>query len=182
MCYIMCSFISCNSSLSIAFAVLPHVHQKNKQTKRQTFRLVLFLLLFYKSCRYRWNCISLSLLSFHRMSLHGSFLSDEQFQCSICLDVFTNPSSTPCGHSFCMTCISRYWDGCKVCASFFLPPLPFVHSYFVPTHTHLFLVALLISYFNHRFASVLCVRRPSRNVQTSRSTGRCERSLSSSDR
>ncbi|XP_008286993.1 tripartite motif-containing protein 7 [Stegastes partitus] len=51
-----------------------------------------------------------------RMSLYGSFLlSDEQFQCSICLDVFTNPSSTPCGHSFCMACISRYWDGLKVC-------------------------------------------------------------------
>ncbi|XP_026208753.1 E3 ubiquitin-protein ligase TRIM39 isoform X2 [Anabas testudineus] len=49
------------------------------------------------------------------MSLYGSFLSDEQFQCSICLDVFTNPSSTPCGHSFCMSCISRYWDGLKVC-------------------------------------------------------------------
>ncbi|TKS93025.1 E3 ubiquitin-protein ligase TRIM39 [Collichthys lucidus] len=50
-----------------------------------------------------------------RMSLYGSFLSDEQFLCSICLDVFTNPSSTPCGHSFCMGCISRYWDGSKVC-------------------------------------------------------------------
>ncbi|XP_070711040.1 E3 ubiquitin-protein ligase TRIM39 [Pempheris klunzingeri] len=49
------------------------------------------------------------------MSLHGSFLSDKQFQCSICLDVFNNPSSTPCGHSFCMACISRYWDGSKVC-------------------------------------------------------------------
>ncbi|KAM3590577.1 uncharacterized protein V6R79_012112 [Siganus canaliculatus] len=49
------------------------------------------------------------------MSLYGSFLSDEQFQCSICLDVFNNPSSTPCGHSFCMACISRYWDGLKIC-------------------------------------------------------------------
>ncbi|KAI3376162.1 hypothetical protein L3Q82_016687 [Scortum barcoo] len=48
------------------------------------------------------------------MSLRGSFLSDEQFMCSICLDVFTNPSSTPCGHSFCMACISRYWDESKV--------------------------------------------------------------------
>ncbi|XP_028419432.1 E3 ubiquitin-protein ligase TRIM39 [Perca flavescens] len=54
-----------------------------------------------------------------RMSLYGSFLSDEQFLCSICLDVFNNPSSTPCGHSFCMACISKYWDGCKV----FLCPL-----------------------------------------------------------
>ncbi|XP_032355311.1 nuclear factor 7, brain isoform X2 [Etheostoma spectabile] len=49
-----------------------------------------------------------------RMSLRGSFLSDEQFLCSICLDVFNNPSSTPCGHSFCMACISKYWDVCKV--------------------------------------------------------------------
>ncbi|KAM8881899.1 zinc finger protein RFP [Synchiropus picturatus] len=49
------------------------------------------------------------------MSFYGSFLSDEQFQCSICLEVFTNPSSTPCGHSFCMSCISRYWDGSKIC-------------------------------------------------------------------
>uniref|UniRef100_A0A8C5GBZ9 Uncharacterized protein n=1 Tax=Gouania willdenowi TaxID=441366 RepID=A0A8C5GBZ9_GOUWI len=49
------------------------------------------------------------------MSLLDSFLlSDDQFLCSICLDVFTNPSSTPCGHSFCMGCISRYWDGSKV--------------------------------------------------------------------
>ncbi|XP_049923888.1 E3 ubiquitin-protein ligase TRIM39 [Epinephelus moara] len=49
------------------------------------------------------------------MSLVGNFLTDEQFLCSICLDVFTNPSSTPCGHSFCMACINRYWDGSKVC-------------------------------------------------------------------
>ncbi|KAM9425378.1 E3 ubiquitin-protein ligase TRIM21 [Pholidichthys leucotaenia] len=49
------------------------------------------------------------------MSIYGSFLTEEQFQCSICLDVFNNPSSTPCGHSFCMACISRYWDGAKIC-------------------------------------------------------------------
>uniref|UniRef100_A0A3Q2ZI46 RING-type domain-containing protein n=1 Tax=Kryptolebias marmoratus TaxID=37003 RepID=A0A3Q2ZI46_KRYMA len=48
------------------------------------------------------------------MALNGSFLSEDQFTCSICLDVFTNPSSTPCGHSFCMSCITRYWDGLKV--------------------------------------------------------------------
>ncbi|XP_036002569.1 E3 ubiquitin-protein ligase TRIM39 [Fundulus heteroclitus] len=49
------------------------------------------------------------------MSLYGSFLTEDQFTCSICLDVFTNPASTPCGHSFCMSCISRYWDGCLIC-------------------------------------------------------------------
>ncbi|XP_037116203.1 E3 ubiquitin-protein ligase TRIM39 isoform X2 [Syngnathus acus] len=49
------------------------------------------------------------------MSLYGGLLSLDQFQCSICLDIFNNPSSTPCGHSFCVACINQYWDGAKVC-------------------------------------------------------------------
>uniref|UniRef100_A0AAY3ZY30 Uncharacterized protein n=1 Tax=Denticeps clupeoides TaxID=299321 RepID=A0AAY3ZY30_9TELE len=49
------------------------------------------------------------------MPFSRSFLSEEQFLCSICLDVFDNPVSTPCGHSFCMACIGCYWEGNKVC-------------------------------------------------------------------
>lgn len=45
------------------------------------------------------------------MALAAAFLSEDQFTCSICLDVFNNPVSTPCGHSFCQGCISSYWDG-----------------------------------------------------------------------
>ncbi|XP_076150968.1 E3 ubiquitin-protein ligase TRIM21-like [Alosa pseudoharengus] len=45
------------------------------------------------------------------MELPSRFLSEEQFCCSICLDMFSNPVSTPCGHSFCLDCISSYWDG-----------------------------------------------------------------------
>ncbi|XP_077356157.1 E3 ubiquitin-protein ligase TRIM39 [Festucalex cinctus] len=48
------------------------------------------------------------------MAFIGDLLH-EQFQCSICLDIFNNPSSTPCGHSFCVSCINQYWDGAKVC-------------------------------------------------------------------
>ncbi|KAI4894606.1 hypothetical protein NFI96_012466, partial [Prochilodus magdalenae] len=44
------------------------------------------------------------------MSVPVDFLSEEQFTCSICLDVFNNPVSTPCGHSFCLACITSYWD------------------------------------------------------------------------
>ncbi|XP_062849717.1 E3 ubiquitin-protein ligase TRIM21-like [Trichomycterus rosablanca] len=54
------------------------------------------------------------------MAACSSLLSEEELQCSICLDVFTNPTSTPCGHNFCMICIKKYWDSstryeCPVC-------------------------------------------------------------------
>uniref|UniRef100_A0A8C8HES1 E3 ubiquitin-protein ligase TRIM39-like n=1 Tax=Oncorhynchus tshawytscha TaxID=74940 RepID=A0A8C8HES1_ONCTS len=44
------------------------------------------------------------------MASSSSLLSEDQFQCSICRDVFTEPVSTPCGHNFCKACISGYWD------------------------------------------------------------------------
>ncbi|XP_073692388.1 uncharacterized protein [Garra rufa] len=34
----------------------------------------------------------------------------EELQCSICLDVFDNPVTTPCGHNFCKTCLEMFWD------------------------------------------------------------------------
>ncbi|KAM8750166.1 E3 ubiquitin-protein ligase TRIM21-like [Acanthopagrus schlegelii] len=40
----------------------------------------------------------------------SSLLTEDQFLCSICLDVFTDPVSTPCGHNFCKTCITKHWD------------------------------------------------------------------------
>ncbi|XP_014832986.1 PREDICTED: E3 ubiquitin-protein ligase TRIM39-like isoform X1 [Poecilia mexicana] len=45
------------------------------------------------------------------MASHGLFLSKEQFQCCICQDVFSEPVSIPCGHSFCFTCIKAHWEG-----------------------------------------------------------------------
>ncbi|XP_056444982.1 E3 ubiquitin-protein ligase TRIM39-like [Gadus chalcogrammus] len=46
--------------------------------------------------------------------------SEDNFSCSICLDVFNRPVSTPCGHNFCKTCITKTWDGkvnfkCPLC-------------------------------------------------------------------
>ncbi|XP_010781509.1 tripartite motif-containing protein 47-like isoform X2 [Notothenia coriiceps] len=48
----------------------------------------------------------------------------EEFLCSICLDVFTEPVSTPCGHNYCRACISRYWSSrdiiqCPLCQETF---------------------------------------------------------------
>ncbi|KAL0964934.1 hypothetical protein UPYG_G00274630 [Umbra pygmaea] len=49
------------------------------------------------------------------MAFSSSVLSEEQFLCSICLDVFTEPVSIPCGHNFCKACIRTYWDSNDLC-------------------------------------------------------------------
>ncbi|XP_033985491.1 E3 ubiquitin-protein ligase TRIM39-like isoform X3 [Trematomus bernacchii] len=41
--------------------------------------------------------------------------SEDQFLCSICLDLFTDPVTIPCGHNFCKTCITEHWDTSDRC-------------------------------------------------------------------
>ncbi|KAM9366661.1 E3 ubiquitin-protein ligase TRIM21-like [Symphorus nematophorus] len=43
------------------------------------------------------------------MSAAACLLSEENFLCSICLDVFTTPVTIPCGHNFCKNCITENW-------------------------------------------------------------------------
>ncbi|XP_035859590.1 nuclear factor 7, brain-like [Sander lucioperca] len=44
------------------------------------------------------------------MSAASCLLTEDQFLCSICLDVFTDPVTIPCGHNFLKTCITEHWD------------------------------------------------------------------------
>ncbi|XP_076023489.1 E3 ubiquitin-protein ligase TRIM39-like [Genypterus blacodes] len=58
------------------------------------------------------------------MSAASCLLSEDQFLCSICLEVFTDPVSTPCGHNFCKSCITKHWDSnvqcvCPLCEDTF---------------------------------------------------------------
>uniref|UniRef100_UPI0037E96D78 E3 ubiquitin-protein ligase TRIM21-like n=1 Tax=Semicossyphus pulcher TaxID=241346 RepID=UPI0037E96D78 len=58
------------------------------------------------------------------MSSVCSLLSEEQFLCSICLDVFTDPVTIPCGHNFCKKCITQHWNinvpcECPLCKDVF---------------------------------------------------------------
>ncbi|KAI5104614.1 bloodthirsty-relatedprotein family, member 6 [Silurus meridionalis] len=49
------------------------------------------------------------------MASSSSALCEDQLECSICLDVFTDPVSTPCGHNFCMICLKEFWDSSSYC-------------------------------------------------------------------
>ncbi|XP_029930132.1 tripartite motif-containing protein 16-like protein [Myripristis murdjan] len=63
------------------------------------------------------------------MAQRGIQLDSAKFCCSICLDLLKDPVTIPCGHSYCLSCIKRYWDGeeqreihrCPQCRQTFTP-------------------------------------------------------------
>ena len=66
------------------------------------------------------NLAYICVIFFHRDFIMSSFnvlasLSGNRFECSICLNFFTDPVTTPCGHNFCKTCLSEHWDRSELC-------------------------------------------------------------------
>ncbi|KAJ7998226.1 hypothetical protein DPEC_G00220390 [Dallia pectoralis] len=63
------------------------------------------------------------------MAQQGVLLDQDQFCCSVCLDLLKEPVTIPCGHSYCKTCIESCWDeddlkgvySCPQCRQTFTP-------------------------------------------------------------
>ncbi|XP_038838204.1 E3 ubiquitin/ISG15 ligase TRIM25-like [Salvelinus namaycush] len=63
------------------------------------------------------------------MAQQGVLLDQDQFCCSVCLDLLKEPVVIPCGHSYCRICIEGYWDqdvlkgvySCPQCRHTFTP-------------------------------------------------------------
>ncbi|XP_041841607.1 E3 ubiquitin/ISG15 ligase TRIM25-like [Melanotaenia boesemani] len=61
--------------------------------------------------------------------LDGVQLDSDQFCCSVCLDLFKEPVTIYCGHSYCRRCIESYWNkeekkseySCPQCREIFSP-------------------------------------------------------------
>ncbi len=68
-------------------------------------------------------------LSLSKMAEANISVAQDQFSCPVCLDLLMDPVTIPCGHSYCMKCITDCWNqddqkgvySCPQCRQTFTP-------------------------------------------------------------
>ncbi|MBN3316808.1 TRI39 ligase, partial [Atractosteus spatula] len=73
--------------------------------------------------------LSVQFLLVRKMAEGSISVSQDQFSCSVCLDLLKDPVTLLCGHSYCMGCIKNCWDqedqtgiySCPNCRQTFTP-------------------------------------------------------------
>uniref|UniRef100_A0AAQ5XJD0 RING-type domain-containing protein n=1 Tax=Amphiprion ocellaris TaxID=80972 RepID=A0AAQ5XJD0_AMPOC len=97
---------------------------KNQQhILRQTLVSIVFM--FYLSELFALECHGSASKKKKSSPFHLPLpLKNDFLLCCICLDVFTDPVTIPCKHSFCKNCITQHWtlnvrNTCPMCRSAF---------------------------------------------------------------
>lgn len=51
----------------------------------------------------------MDIISLQIMASTVSLLPEKHLMCFLCRDIFISPVTIPCGHSFCLSCLTKYW-------------------------------------------------------------------------
>ncbi|RVE64381.1 hypothetical protein OJAV_G00125230 [Oryzias javanicus] len=68
--------------------------------------------------------------------MSAAWSGEDSFACPVCLDILKDPTTLPCGHSYCLSCIQSHWDkerskgqySCPQCRQVFNPRPPLARS------------------------------------------------------
>nr|XP_015804563.2 E3 ubiquitin/ISG15 ligase TRIM25 isoform X2 [Nothobranchius furzeri] len=56
-----------------------------------------------------YQCTNLQEWTDGQLTNMATAMPEDHLTCSICLEVYNDPVSIPCGHNFCKSCLSRHW-------------------------------------------------------------------------